>query len=209
MRLSEIKKHISFLKSLKKGSSFGIISDIEQHGIPLRKNVTGNGTFFEIPLYPPFSKYGGDLHLSVFEDSGIITKHVTFKTVIKGLQISFYYGKKYNKIDNKIDFEDYAAKAWTMPSGQPYPSDIKAALIELYTNIKPYIKIQREIGPGELSAPHTLPTWGSGSSRPKLSNEAKQDLRRFYDEYGAIPPTPVRKVLGEITNNGIKPKRLF
>ena len=98
-----------------------------------------------------------------------------------------------------------------MPSKQLFPPDIKSALIELYTNIKPYIKIQRELGTGELSAPHTLPTWGSGSSRTVLSSEAKLVAREFYGMYGALPPTPVRKALGDITNvgGGMKPKRLF
>ena len=123
-----IESHIDFLKTFLKTNNFGVISDISKNGTILLKNVTQNGTFFKIPLYEPFSKYHGDLHLSVFEDSGIVTKHVTFKTKINGKDISFYYGKKYKLINGKPDFEDYDAKLWTVPPEYPFPDDIKIAL---------------------------------------------------------------------------------
>jgi hypothetical protein len=89
-----IQKDINWLTN--RSTSFGYISNITLNDKPLPKNETKNGTFFQIPLYSPFTKYGGDLHLSVFEDSGIITKHVAFKTTI-GKNIDFYYGKKHTK----------------------------------------------------------------------------------------------------------------
>ena len=175
--------------------------DINRNGVLLKKNVRRNGTFFEIPLSPPFDKYGGDLHLSVFEDSGIITKHVAFKTEINGNPVSFYYGKRYRKIRGVLDLNDYGTKQWTQPPNQEFPPDLLNGLISLYNNIKENIKIQYELELGKLSSPRTLPTWGEGSTRTVLSNEAKQLARRFYHDYGELPPTPVRKALGDITDN--------
>jgi hypothetical protein len=215
MRLS-LKELLNDLKKVtNKSNSFGVIMNITQNGKTLTKNVRENGTFFEIPLYPPFNdnlKYPkGDLHLSVFEDSGIITKHVAFKTKIRGRVISYYYGKKYKLDQNGVpDFEDYTPKPWTTPHGLLMPDDIKLALVNLYNNIKPHIKVQRELESGQLSAPKTLPTWGEGSSRPVLSNQQKFLARKFYEDYGELPPSPLRKVLSEENrNHGVTPIRLF
>jgi hypothetical protein len=211
MRLTKkiIESHIDFLQRFLRSNKFGVIMDINYRGILLKKKVSQNGTFFEIPLYPPFDKYpNGDLHLSVFEDSGIITKHVTFKTKINGNPVSFYYGKRYRKIDGKMDFEDYKPKKWTSPPKEKYPFDILQGLKDLYNNIKPDIKIQYELESGKLSSPRTLPTWGEGSTRKNLSNEAKQAAREFYADYGSIPPSPLRKVLGEVDGNALNMNNL-
>ena len=209
LTLQELLKDLENLNneiSSKQNSKFGYINNISLNGINLKKNVTKNGTFFEIPLYPPFSNYLGDLHLSVFEDTGVITKHVTFKTIINGKPVSFYYGKKIeNKFKNKI--KDHIPKLWKVPNNDPYPDDIKDGLINLYNNIKNFIKVRRTLSTGELSDPKTLPTWGTGSSRDNLTNEQKQYAREFYAQHGVPPPSPMN--ISNSRAHGIKPKQLF
>jgi len=177
--MQTLKSLLRDLKLLKRTNGFGLINDITLGGKKIRKNETRNGTFFEIPigLYQSLKqKYPhGDLHLSVFEDSGIITKHVAFKPT-KG--VNYYYGLNFEH--SKIPH------FWSQPKTD-IPHEIKEVLKNLYDSISPYIKVSR-VKSGRLSTPKTLAPWGTASSRENLSAEQKQAARSFYHSYGIVPP---------------------
>jgi len=190
--LEELYKDLE--KVRLQSNSFGVIMDITQHGKYLVKNVRNSGaTIFEIPLAGVFKEYGGDLHLSVFEDSGIITKHLAFKTKINGKKVSFYYGKNYRFKNGIPDFQDYSAKSWTVPRNYPWPPRILESLVTLYNNIKPYIKYQRELESGKLSSPRILRTHGTATTRPRLTAMQRYAARKFYSDNNLPPPTPLLK----------------
>ena len=180
--MRSLKTLLRDLKRLrtKRTNAFGIINNIRLGNGNLNRNVTRNGTFFEIPmsLYPLLQKKypHGDLHLSVFEDSGIITKHVAFKPT---KQISYYYGLNYDHIDKLPHY-------WSQPRTQ-IPHEIKEVLKNLYDSISPHIKVSR-IKKGRLSTPKTLAPWGTASSRDNLTAEQKQAAREFYTTHGVAPP---------------------
>jgi len=181
---------------LKRTNHFGLINDILLGDRILKRNVTKNGTFFEIPmsLYPILqNKYPrGDLHLSIFEDSGIITKHVAFKPT---KQISYYYGLNY-------DHRDKLPHYWSQPRTQ-IPHEIKEVLKNLYDSISPYIKVSR-IKKGIYSTPKTLGPLGTASSRTGLTAEQKQAAREFYITHGFHPPdySNIKPLPNEMINNG-------
>jgi hypothetical protein len=176
--MQTLKSLLRDLNLLKRTNGFGLINDITLGGKKIRKNETRNGTFFEIPLdkFNLKQKYPhGDLHLSVFEDSGIITKHVAFKPT-KG--VNYYYGLNFEH--SKIPH------FWSQPKSD-IPHEIKEVLKNLYDSISPYIKVSR-VKSGRLSTPKTLAPWGTASSRENLTAEQKQAAREFYHSHGVIPP---------------------
>ena len=175
--LESLLRDLKLLR-IKRTVSFGLINDITLDGKKIRKNETRNGTFFEIPLdkFNLKQKYPhGDLHLSVFEDSGIITKHVAFKPT---KSVNYYYGLNFEH--SKIPH------FWSQPRSS-IPHDIKDILKNLYDSISPHIKVIR-IKSGRLSTPKTLAPWGTASSRTNLTAEQKQAAREFYYSYGVPPP---------------------
>ena len=177
MLLKVIICDINYLKSKPRSFSFGNIKDrFEYTGPYLKRDRIGkNGFFYEFERNGVFNiGTHPDLHLSIFDISGIAVPHITFKPDGPG-GIEFHYGI--------ISPKNNMFKFWITKSNlnKAYNINlIKHTLIEVFYQSIGYIKVYRISNEGRLiRSPYTINPYGTLGRDPtteqkKLSEERKK-----------------------------------
>jgi len=162
-------------KKKKNNSKFGDFSDISFRGKYIKPEKGRNGFFYNLPLYGPF--YYGDLHFSIFDQSGFAKGHITFKPNGKFTEPAYHYGYKYPD----STFESY----WS--SGPEIPG-VRSEMEYLYNIIVKEIYVFRINSEGKLiRTPYKFNPKGTASTRMDLTSAQKQFARKEYLKQGVLP----------------------
>lgn len=205
--IAQIDKDLAYLTQRSKGSqrsrknNFGVILDITHNGIPLQRSGTRNGFFFKLPMEPPFNVNDySDLHLSIFDDTGVIRKHVSFKPNGPSTTPAYSWG-------DYLKHGKWVKGPFSRPYHARFPKGIIPALKHLYDNVKNYIVIQKRRSSGIVLTPKVLNTHGTASERI-LTSAQRQAARAHYQELGVAPPSTLLKSVKTKFRHDMTPKKL-
>ena len=159
----------------KKKTKFGDFSDISFRGKSIKPEKGRNGFFYNLPLYGPFQH--GDLHFSIFDQSGFAKGHITFKPNGKFTEPAYHYGYKYPD----STYESY----W---SSGPEIQGVRSEMEYLYKEVIKEIYVFRINSEGQLlRTPYKFNPKGTASTRNDLTSAQKQFARIEYLKQGVMP----------------------
>ena len=195
LKAQVLNKDINYLKVLlleerRKALSFGSNKDrFEYTGPYLKRNRIGkSGFFYEFERGGVFNiGTEPDLHLSIFDISGIAVPHITFKPDGPG-GIEFHYGIKSSR-DNTFKYwvtKAHLNKAYNI-------NLIKNELIGVFNKSVQYIKVYRCSDTGALlRSPYALDPYGTLGREPTTEQIREAELRKRM--YLVTPPESKRRL---------------